>query len=333
MADKIKLSHGDGGAKTNELIHDIFLKHYGGNDICLNDSYIFEVESSKLAYTTDSFIVKPLFFRGGDIGKLAVCGTINDLATAGAKPLYISAGFIIEEGFDIENLCRITKSMGDVCKKADVKIVTGDTKVVEKGDADGLFINTSGIGVVSEFYQSREIEPGDEIVISGSIAEHGTTILLDRYALGGIETDIVSDCYPLNDLISALDKKLPYIKLMKDPTRGGLATVLNEISSNVRLNVELIENQIPIGKQVKMINEILGIDPLYLACEGRMIFVVKKGYGKKILGCLKNLEICKSAQIIGSFTSDMQGIVYLITDIGGKRIIPVLEGQTVPRIC
>ncbi len=332
MADKIKLSHGDGGVKTNKLIHDIFLKYYGINDDSISDSYVFSAESSKLAFTTDSFVVKPLFFRGGDIGKLAVCGTINDLATAGAKPIYLSASFIIEEGFDIENLCRIAKSMGEVCKEAGVKIVTGDTKVVEKGGADGLFINTSGIGIVSERYSLCLIEPGDEIVISGTIAEHGTAILLDRYELG-IETDIVSDCCPLNHLISVLDNELPYIKLMKDPTRGGVATILNEISNGIGLNVELYENRIPIDEQVKAVNEVLGIDPLYLACEGRMVFVVKKGFGDKILGYLKSLEVCKFAQIIGAFTSDRQGIVYLTTNIGGKRIIPALEGQTVPRIC
>ncbi|MDD2362391.1 MAG: hydrogenase expression/formation protein HypE, partial [Oscillospiraceae bacterium] len=224
------------------------------------------------------------------------------------------------------------ESMGEMCRQTGVKIVTGDTKVVERGGADGLFINTSGIGVVSENYSPCLIEPGDEIIISGTIAEHGTAILLDRYELE-IETDIVSDCCPLHHLISALDKELSYIKLMKDPTRGGLATILNEISNSVGLNVELYENQIPIDEQVKAVNKVLGIDPLYLACEGRMVFVVKKGFGDKFLRCLKKLEACKSARIIGAFASDRQGIVYLTPNIGGKRIISALEGQTVPRIC
>ncbi len=333
VVEKIKLSHGDGGAKTHELIHNVFLKNYGEeNHNPINDSYIFSFDSSKLAFTTDSFVVNPLFFRGGDIGKLAVCGTINDLATAGAKPLYLSAGFIIEEGFEIEKLCKVAGSMGEICRRTGAKIVTGDTKVIERGGVDGLFINTSGIGIVSEHYFPCTIEPGDEIIISGTIAEHGTAILLDRYELD-IETDIISDCCPLNFLISELDKELPYIKLMKDPTRGGVATVLNEISNTVGYNVELNENQIPINSQVKAINKILGIDPLYLACEGRMIFIVKKGYADIILRRIREFDAGKSAQIIGRFTSDMQGVVYLITNIGGKRIIPALEGQTVPRIC
>ncbi|MEA5084736.1 MAG: hydrogenase expression/formation protein HypE [Lachnospiraceae bacterium] len=332
MENKIKLYHGDGGVKTNELIKDVFLKYYGNETGAENDAFVYTTEKARFAYTTDSFVVKPLIFRGGNIGKLAVCGTINDLATAGAKPLYISAGFIIEEGFDIDILCSIAKSMGETCKENGVKIVTGDTKVVEKGCADGLFINTSGIGVVSENYSTDKIEPEDEIIITGTIAEHGTAILLDRYGLA-IETNIISDCCALNNLITDLEMELQYIKLMKDPTRGGLATVLNEIATNAGLNAELFENQIPISNQVKAVNEILGIDPMYLACEGRMVLVVKKGFGNRILENLKRFHSYKDAQIIGRFTKDCQKLVYLQTDIGGKRIIPSLEGQTIPRIC
>lgn len=333
MTNKIKLYHGDGGVKTAELINQVFLKYYGcDTELSLSDSYVFAPKSSKLAYTTDSFVVQPLFFRGGDIGKLAICGTLNDLATAGATPFYLSASFIIEEGFEIDNLCRIAQSMGETCKKNGVKIVTGDTKVVEKGCADGLFINTSGIGVVSENYCPWEITPGDEIIITGTIAEHGTAILLDRYDLA-METNIMSDCCALNHLIVDLNKDLPYIKLMKDPTRGGLATVLNEIASHVGYNVEIIENRIPINPQVRAVTNILGIDPLYLACEGRMILVVKEGLGNRIIQDLQELCGYQDAKIIGHFTKDCQKIVYLRTDIGGRRILPGLEGQTVPRIC
>lgn len=333
MINKIKLYHGDGGVKTGELINEVFLKYYGDDtEVPLGDSFVFTPKLSRLAYTTDSFVVQPLFFRGGDIGKLAVCGTLNDLATAGAKPLYLSAGFIIEEGFDIDDLCRIAQSMGEVCKANGVKIVTGDTKVVEKGCADGLFINTSGIGVVSENYIPSEIKPGDEIIITGTIAEHGTAILLDRYDLA-IETNIMSDCCALNHLIIDLNEDLPYIKLMKDPTRGGIAMVLNEIADHVNYNVALIEKTIPINSQVKAVNHVLGIDPFYLACEGRMILVVKEGFGNKILQDLKKRYGYQDAQIIGHFTESCQKIVYLQTEIGGKRILPGLEGQTVPRIC
>lgn len=333
MTNKIKLHHGDGGIKTNELIHEVFLKSYGnGMEVPISDSFVFSTNLSKLAFTTDSFVVQPLFFRGGDIGKLAVCGTLNDLTTAGAKPFYISASFIIEEGFDIDVLCKIAQSMGDVCKENGVKIVTGDTKVVERGSADGLFINTAGIGVVDEQYAPCEIEPEDEIIITGTIAEHGTAILLDRYDLG-IETNVKSDCCALNHFISDLNENLKYIKLMKDPTRGGVATVLNEIATHIGYNVELIENRVPIRPQVKAINDILGIDPLYLACEGRLIMVVKKGFGNKIIQALKQKSGAKDAQVIGHFTKEKHKIVYLQTDIGGKRVLPSLEAQTVPRIC
>lgn len=333
MNNNIRLYHGDGGAKTNELIRNVFLQKYGnGNEIPLSDSFVFSAEHSKLAYTTDSFVVRPLFFRGGDIGKLSICGTINDLAASGAKPLYISAGFIIEEGFEIEQLGRIAESMGEVCRENGIMIVTGDTKVVEKGSADGLFINTSGIGAVSDYYSPCKIEPDDEILITGTIAEHGTAILLDRYDLK-IETDIISDCCALNHLITELEMELPYIKFMKDPTRGGLASILNEIAAAAGYSVELYDGQIPINNQVKAINEILGIDPLYLACEGRMVMVVKKGFGNRILKHVKELKGCNEAQLIGHFTEDRHKIVVLQTEIGGKRMISSLEGQTIPRIC
>lgn len=332
MYSKIELSHGDGGIHTSELINQVFLQSYGSvmNDP-IHDAFVFTT-NQKLAYTTDSFVVKPLFFRGGDIGKLSVCGTINDLATAGAVPLYLSASFIIEEGFDMNTLRTIAQSMGEIGQQTGVKIVTGDTKVVEKGSADGVYINTSGIGVVSDYYSPLPIEPNDEIIITGPIAEHGTAILLDRYDLH-IETDIISDCTPLNSLIPVLENSLLYIKLMKDPTRGGIATVLNEITNQFKYNIALDEKCIPINPQVQAINNMLGIDPLYLACEGRMILVVKDHYGDSVIQQLKKSPIFSRSQKIGRFTQDMQKLVYMQTDIGGKRIIPTLEHQTVPRIC
>lgn len=332
MYSKIELSHGDGGIHTGELIDQIFMRNYGSeiNDP-LHDAFVFTA-NQKLAYTTDSFVVKPLFFRGGDIGKLSVCGTINDLATAGAVPLYLSASFIIEEGFELDNLRAIALSMGEISRQTGIHIVTGDTKVVEKGSADGIYINTSGIGAVSNYYSPLPIEPNDEVIITGPIADHGTAILLDRYDLD-IETDIISDCAPLNSLIPLLDDSLPYVKLMKDPTRGGLATVLNEITNQVHFNIALDERCIPINPQVQAINNMLGIDPLYLACEGRMILVVKEQYGDKVIQQLKKAPLFSQSQRIGKFTQEMQKLVYMQTDIGGKRIIPTLEHQTVPRIC
>lgn len=333
MDEKIRLSHGDGGADTQRLIRNLFYQYFNNPlSNSMQDSFVFEARQNKLAYTTDSFVVKPLFFRGGNIGKLAVCGTINDLAAAGAIPLFLSAGFIIEEGFSIEKLHLIAKSMSDVCKHTDAKIVTGDTKVVERGSADGLFINTSGIGMVSEFYTPRQAEPGDEIIITGGIAEHGTSVILDRYELG-IETELESDCAPMCFLINGLGENLKHVKLMKDPTRGGIATALNEIAAEQVLDIELNEQSIPAKSEVQAICDILGIDPLYLACEGRMLIVAEKGFGEKVLSNLKALDSCSEAQIIGRFASGHHGMVYMKTFIGGKRIIPMLEDQMLPRIC
>lgn len=333
MDEKIRLSHGDGGADTQRLIRNLFYQYFNNPlSNSMQDSFVFEARQNKLAYTTDSFVVKPLFFRGGNIGKLAVCGAINDLAAAGAIPLFLSAGFIIEEGFSIEKLHLIAKSMSDVCKHTDAKIVTGDTKVVERGSADGLFINTSGIGMVSEFYTPRQAEPGDEIIITGGIAEHGTSVILDRYELG-IETELESDCAPMCFLINGLGENLKHVKLMKDPTRGGIATALNEIAAEQVLDIELNEQSIPAKSEVQAISDILGIDPLYLACEGRMLIVAEKGFGEKVLSNLKALDSCSEAQIIGRFASGHHGMVYMKTFIGGKRIIPMLEDQMLPRIC
>lgn len=333
MDDRITLSHGDGGSETHKLIKDVFYRHFNpASSVCMEDSFAFETKSCRLAYTTDSYVVKPLFFKGGDIGKLAVCGTINDLVTSGAMPLYISAGFIIEEGFHVEKLHHIASSMAAVCRQTGVKIVTGDTKVVEKGSADGLFINTSGIGRVSAFYRPQQVEPGDEIIMTGGIAEHGTSILIDRYEFG-LEGEIESDCAPMCSLISGLNENLRYVRKMKDPTRGGLATALNEISMDQGLDIELDEQCIPVKGEIQAACGILGIDPLYLACEGRMIIIVQKGYGEKILRGIKMITNCSEARIIGRFVSKDHGMVYMKTFIGGKRIIPMLEGQMLPRIC
>lgn len=334
MSETIQLSHGDGGEQTMRLIRDIFIEQYGNEESSVaHDSFVFpRPQAARLAFTTDSFTVNPIFFRGGDIGKLAVCGTINDLAAAGASPLYMSAGFIIEEGFQTDDLRRIAKSMGEICKSTGVKIVTGDTKVVEKGYADGVFINTSGIGVVSEHYAPENVGPDDEIIITGTIARHGTAILIDRYYLH-IDAQISSDCEPLNYLIPLIGSDLVDIKLMKDPTRGGLATVLNEIASETGVSIVLEEQSIPISDNVRGVNNMLGIDPLYLACEGRMIIVANKGCGQKILTHLKNHDSCREATLIGKFESDKSGLVYMKTEIGGKRLISSLQRQNIPRIC
>ncbi len=334
MGNNIKLIHGDGGKDTSLLIKAIFHKHFN-NDLLINslDAAMFEVDQGKLAFTTDSFVVKPLFFSGGDIGKLAVCGTINDLVVSGAKPLYLSCGFIIEEGFSIDLLEKIAQSMDEICKKTGVKIITGDTKVVEKGAIDGVFINTSGIGVINGCYEQKPIKEGDRVIVTGGIGEHGTTIAIQRYEMK-VKGDLKSDCMPLNKVLEKLEKYATNIKLMKDPTRGGLATALNEVGEFACMGIHLLEEQIPIKKEVLSVNQLIGLDPLYLACEGRMILVVDQKESKNILKEIRECEGCEDAAIIGSFVnSEAQSMVFMETYIGGKRIIGSLEGNMLPRIC
>ncbi|MEA4973981.1 MAG: hydrogenase expression/formation protein HypE [Candidatus Metalachnospira sp.] len=332
MNQLITLRHGDGGLQTNKLINDIFYRHFD-NEILTGyqDSAIFHVEKGRLAFTTDSFVVKPIFFPGGDIGKLAVCGTVNDLAAAGAIPLYLSTGFVIEEGFEIEKLDQIAASMSSICKKVGAKIVAGDTKVVEKGQVDGVYINTAGIGKVHKLFNPRQITSGDEIIITGTIGEHGTTILLNRYDLG-LKGDFISDCNPLSEIISVLGDNIKYVKLMRDPTRGGFANALCEISEDHHIGVKIEEEKIQIRSAVKTVHELLGTDPLYFASEGRMILVVEKGFGTKILNIINTLDDCHNSQIVGKFDGSYSKVC-LVTCIGGERILTMLENQMISRIC
>ena len=332
MKGKITLRHGDGGLHTNRLIRDIFYRHFD-NEILTRyqDAAIFSLKTGRLAFTTDGFVVKPIFFPGGDIGKLAASGTINDLTAAGAAPLFLSTGFVIEEGFEIEMLDRIAASMGQTCNTVGAKIVTGDTKVVEKGLVDGVYINTSGIGIVHGCFCPRRITCGDEIILTGTLAEHGTAILLERYDLG-IQSDIVSDCKPLSEIIPALGDHIKYVKLMRDPTRGGVATALCEISESEHIGAMIDEEKLKIRPAVRAVHDLLGTDPLYFASEGRMILVIEKGYGMEIINILKKLESCCDAEIIGTF-SKMYSRVCLRTTFGGERILSMLENQTISRIC
>ena len=333
MKEVIKLTHGDGGEHTKKLIQDIFYKYFNNELLTkAQDATVVEGVNGKLAFTTDSFVVKPIFFQGGNIGKLAVCGTINDLIVSGAKPLYLSASFIIEEGFELEKLQEIVKSMSQTCLESGVNIITGDTKVVEKGEMDGVFINTSGIGRVSDKYYQKSIKEGDKIIVTGNIGNHGTTIAVERYNIK-VKSNIKSDCASLFPFIEILKDNYDSIKIMRDPTRGGLATVLHEFADICELGIHLNESDIPINNEVKAINELLGFDPLYMACEGRMVLVVEESQAEKVLNLIKSIHEGKDAKIIGEFAKEQENTIYIENYFGGKRILPPLEGNMLPRIC
>ncbi len=334
MNNKITLNHGNGGINTEKLIKNIFQKHFDNH--ILNegiDSAILPKVDGEICFTTDSFVVKPTFFPGGDIGKIAMCGTINDLVVSGAIPLYISAAFIIEEGFDIEDLEKIVISMANISKITNVAIVTGDTKVVEKGSADGIYITTTGVGKKINDYESKEVCNNDKIIVTGGIGEHGTAIALSRYNINS-KTEILSDCMPLTKLQPILLKYIKDIKIMRDPTRGGVATILNEVVNYYNVGIQIEEESIPVKNSIKSVCNILGLDPMYLACEGRMLLVVNENIAEKMLNEIQNIEGCEYANIIGSIISDKyKNTVIMNTLIGGKRCIEHLYEDSLPRIC
>jgi hydrogenase expression/formation protein HypE len=335
--EKILLSHGNGGRIMHDLITNLFVKHFG-NPI-LNqqtDSAILSFDTSEIAFTTDSFVIDPLFFPGGNIGKLAVCGTVNDLSVSGAEPLYISVSFIIEEGFPMKELETIVRSLADEAKKAGVLIVTGDTKVVNKGKCDKLFINTSGIGRIRQENRlsgrSAEIKPGDVILINGAIGEHGMAVMNARESFN-FKTTVESDCACLNQLIGEVLQQSKGVKFMRDPTRGGVATVLNELTQKAKFGIVIGEAELPVGKGVKAMCELLGFDPLYIANEGKVIIVADEDEGHQILEIMKRNDLGKQSAIIGHVVSDHPGKVVLKTETGGRRIIDSLTGDPLPRIC
>lgn len=334
--DLILLGHGSGGALTNELIRDVFQGAFG-NPILdeLLDAAVLEVGGGRIAFTTDSFVVDPIFFPGGDIGKIAVCGTVNDLAVSGARPLYLSAGFIIEEGLPVSDLRRIAASMRDAAQAAGVHIVTGDTKVVGRGSADKVFINTAGIGVIPEgkLLSPRSIEPGDLVLISGTMGDHGLTILAQREGLS-FSTPVESDCTPLNRITAAiLDAGGDGVRCMRDPTRGGLATTLNELALQSKRGILIQEKEIPLRREVVAACEMLGLDPLYLANEGKVIAVVAPEVADSVLAAMRALPEGEGSVAIGKVLPDEEGLVLLETELGATRILNMLEGEPLPRIC
>ncbi len=335
MNGTITMDHGSGYGKTSELIESLFLSLLSGSKLAdQGDSALLDIPSPKIAFTTDSFVIKPVFFPGGDIGKLAVCGTINDLAVSGAVPRYLSCGFILEEGLPLEELERIVTSMAETAEKSGVKIVTGDTKVVERGSCDKLFINTSGIGVIQEAYthisKAERVMPGDVIIINGTIAEHGLAVLSFR---NSFENSIISDCTPLSDLIQHCLGTGADIRFMRDATRGGIAAVLSELAEKTNRGIELFEDAIPIQEETSGLCDLLGFDPLYVANEGKVIIVVPEKESRNVLALLRSHPDGIESSIIGTVTEKHAGTVVLNTSIGGRRIVDIPAGMQLPRIC
>ena len=333
--DRITMSHGAGGKATQTLIEALFLDAFR-NPVLepLEDAARLHVNGARVAMTTDSYVVSPLFFPGGDIGDLAVNGTVNDLSMAGATPLFLSAGFILEEGFPVADLARIAASMQAAARQAGVQVVTGDTKVVQKGKADGCYINTAGIGVIEHSINLgvAQARPGDVIMVSGPIGDHGITIMLARGELD-IEADIYSDTAPLNGLVADLLAAAPGLHALRDATRGGVATILNEIATAAGVGVVVSEDDIPVRAVVRGASELLGIDPMYVACEGRLVAVVSPEYADNALAALRAHPLGAQAAVIGTVTAEPPGIVQLKTAFGGTRIVDLLVGDPLPRIC
>lgn len=335
--DRILLSHGSGGRHTQELVRRLFAKHFSNPVLNeFGDAAVLRERQGQapIAFTTDSYVVRPVEFPGGDIGKLAVCGTINDLAVTGAEPLWLSCGFIIEEGLDFATLERIIKSMADEARKAGVNVACGDTKVVERGTADGLFVNTSGIGriITKQKLSPENIKPGDRILINGPIADHGIAVMVARKDML-LTTPIYSDCASLNSFIQGILTASPNIRCMRDPTRGGVAASLNEWIEGKSHGIEMNEVDIPIHQSTLAICEMLGFDPLNVANEGKVIVAVPSDECDKALEAMRNHQLGKEAKVIGEVTSQHAGKVVLNTRLGTSRIVPLPSGELLPRIC
>src|SRR5882724_3111283 len=330
---EVLLGHGSGGKLTTDLVEGLFLPAFRNPYLeKLDDQAVLEVNGARLAFTTDSFVVNPIFFPGGDIGRLAVNGTVNDIAMSGARPLYLSAAFILEEGLLVAELQRIVHSMQEACETAGVILVTGDTKVVNRGSGDKVFINTSGVGWLEHegIISADQVRPGDTVILSGTIADHGMAVMSKREGLE-FETEILSDTAPLNALVQVMLEASSNIHCLRDPTRGGLATTLNEIARRSHVGVVLDEKRIPIREDVKGACEILGIDPLYVANEGKLIAIVGGNDAKKVLERMRGHQHGQEAQIIGEVVGDHPRMVVMRTGIGGTRIVDMMLGEQLPR--
>lgn len=333
--DTIQLAHGAGGRLSFELIDKLFLPRFGNDTLNkLEDQAVLDIPAGRLAFTTDSFVVDPIFFPGGDIGELAVNGTVNDICMSGATPMYISVAFILEEGLPIETLHRISLSMEKAAKEAGIVIVTGDTKVVNKGSCDKIFINTTGIGFVPDGIRisAANLQVGDKILLSGTVADHGMAVMTSRENLS-FQTRVESDTAPLNGLVTEILKVSNEIHAMRDPTRGGVATTLNEFTKASNVGIQLYENTIPVRPEVQGACEVLGIDPLYVANEGKLIVVVSPEVSEGILSTMRRHKYGLDATIIGEVVAEHPRIVVMSTGLGANRIVDMPVGEQLPRIC
>ena len=331
----VEMIHGSGGRATAELVRNLFHRHLGNAFLAQgNDQAAFDVRAGRLVMTTDAHVIAPLFFPGGDIGSLAVNGTINDVAMAGARPLYLSAAFVLEEGFPLADLDRIVASMAHASREAGVPVVTGDTKVVEKGKGDGVFITTTGIGFVPEgvHISGDKARPGDAILVNGTLGDHGIAVLSKRENLS-FETEILSDSAALHGLVAGMVAAVSAIHCLRDPTRGGLGSTLNEIAQQSRVGIRLIESAIPFKPDVIAACELLGLDPLYIANEGKLVAICEKGDAKRLLAAMRAHPLGRDAAIIGEVVADPHAFVQMHTRFGGNRIVDWLLGDPLPRIC
>ena len=336
----INMAHGSGGKAMRDLIEDVFLGAFDNPVLAaMEDQAVFSLaelaaHGDRLAFTTDTYVVDPLFFPGGDIGTLAVAGTVNDLAVSGAKPLFLSCGVVLEEGLAVDTLRRVVASMQRIAEMAGVSIVTGDTKVVERGSADKLFINTAGIGIVPRgvAISARNAKPGDAVIVNGYLGDHGTAILIARQQLA-LQSDVQSDCQPLAGLVAAMLAVCPDIHCLRDATRGGVATVLNEFAQSSNVAIRIHEPALPLREEVKGACEILGLDPLYLANEGKLVAIVPGADAQRVLAVMRAHPTGEHAAIIGEVMEEPAGVVVLHTGFGGQRIVDMLVGEQLPRIC
>jgi len=333
--DRIVLGHGSGGRLSADLLHQCFLPAFANPILsALEDQAVVECAGGRLAFTTDSYVVRPIFFPGGDIGRLAINGTVNDLAVGGATPRFISAGFILEEGLAMEELQRVVRSMSDACREAGVTLVTGDTKVVDRGKGDKVYINTSGIGVVpaGRSLSVSRARPGDRILLSGTIGDHGVAVMSVREGLE-FETELKSDTASLAGLAALMLEICPAIRCMRDPTRGGLASALNEIAAASRVGIQLQESAIPVRGEVRGACELLGLDPLYVANEGKLVAVVPPEAAEELVAKVRTHPLGGEAAIIGAVLDNRPGLVSMRSAIGGERVVALLAGEQLPRIC